>query len=481
MFAYYYCAVLERNEAPSGETFALPIYSKSGKEFLIFMRGPVMLLISMLAFITAGLVVGIVIWLVFFKRAKVNILVIFILLSYTLFGSLSIRFPILGDLMAYHIALLFASVSLFFLIFSPRPTIYRRLPVSVVKFWGLYLSFLAIITISAFKGLDFGKSYLLWRNYAANLLLVTLVALTVKKEAQLNVVLYAIIAVTVVGAILGGLQAFVSPKIAPAYFFLGEAWLVRHGYLPVGYANMPYKFGNDLLVGFLPALALFFGRPARHSKRALILLVMSLILGGLLLSRGLSSLIGSAIGAVYIVYKFGIFRKRPMLIIMPLMSGIGLLFSREIITWLINTYTSYQYIESRWHLVLAGIQMLQTSPLTGVGLANFSILSPEYLLRIGGPIVDTAPHNVFLQVLVENGIVGLVLYLSIWWYAFHTCSFSDKVSSLKAVGIGLRGTLIGYMVDALFHNYAFDNHLWLIIGLCISVGNCALSFRGAVR
>lgn len=444
-----------------------------------------MLLISMLAFITAGLVVGILVWLVFFKRAKVNILVILILLSYTLLGSPSIRFPLLGNLMAYHIALLLASVSLFFLTFSPRPTIYRRLPVSVVKFWGLYIAFLAIITISAFKGLDLSKSYLLWRNYAANLLLVTVVALAVRREAQLNAVLYALIAVTVVGAILGGLQAFVSPKIAPAYLFLGEPWLVRHGYLPVGYADMPYKFGNDMLVGFLPALALFFGQPARHPNRARILLVVSLILGGLLLSRGLSSLIGSAIGAVYIVYKFGIFRKRPTLIIMLLMSGIGLLFSREIITWLINTYTSYQYIESRWYLVLAGIQMLQTSPLTGIGLANFSILSPEYLLGIWGLVVDTAPHNVFLQVLVENGIVGLALYLSIWWYAFHTCSFSDtmrsQVSSLKAVGIGLRGTLIGYMVDALFHNYAFDNHLWLIIGLCISVGNCALSLRGAVR
>jgi O-antigen ligase len=446
-----------------------------------------MLLISMLAFITAGLMVGILVWLVLFKHVEANILVIFVLLSYTLFRPLSIRFPLLGDLMAYHIALPLASAALFFIIFSPRPTIYRRLPSPVVKFYGLYLVFLAVITISAFHGIDFVKSYSVWRNYAANLLLVTLVTLTLRKEEQINVVLYALIAVTTLGAVLGGLQVFVSPKIAPAYLFLGEPWLVRYGYLPVGYANMPYKFGNDMLVGFLPTLALFLGQPAEHPNRIRILLVLSLILGGLLLSRGLSSLIGSAIGTVYIIYKFGIFKifKKFLLIIIALMSIIGLLFSKEIIIWLINTYTSYQYIESRWCLVLAGLQMLQTAPFTGIGLANFSILSPEYLLKICGFVLDTGPHNVFLQVLVENGIIGLALYLSIWWYAFHTCSLSDtmqpQASSLKTVGVGLRGTLIGYMIDALFHNYTFDNHLWLIIGLCISVGNCALSFRGAVR
>jgi len=414
------------------------------------------------------------------------ILVIFVLISYTLLGPLSVKFPILGDLKPYHIALAVASIVLCLIIISSPRSVYRSLPILVVRFWGLYLVFLIVITMSAFKGLDFGKSYSLWRNYVANLFLVTLVALTIKHERQINVVLYTLLGITIIGAILGGLQAVASPRISLAYLVGGERWLMEHGFSPVGYAHMPYKFGNDMLVGFLPALSLFlgYGLSIERSKIVqflLFLLILVLILGGLVLSLGLTSLMGSAVGAIYIAHKFRVFYKKIILIPVTFIIFIGILFSQKIITWLVNTYTSYQDILNRWHLVLAGLQMLETSPLTGIGLANFSALSPRYLLKVSDRIIVTSPHNIFLEILVENGVIGLFLYLIIWWYAFRACSLSDiislKNSNLKFIGIGLRGTLIGYAVDALFHNYTFDNHLWLIIGLCFSVGNLVLSSK----
>jgi hypothetical protein len=178
------------------------------------------------------------------------ILVIFVLISYTLLGPLSVKFPILGDLKPYHIALAVASIVLCLIIISSPRSVYRSLPILVIRFWGLYLVFLIVITISAFKGLDFGKSYSLWRNYVANLFLVTLVALTIKHERQIAVVLYTLLGITIIGAILGGLQAVASPRISLAYLVGGERWLMEHGFSPVGYAHMPYKFGNDMLVGF---------------------------------------------------------------------------------------------------------------------------------------------------------------------------------------------------------------------------------------
>jgi hypothetical protein len=77
--------------------------------------------------------------------------------------------------------------------------------------------------MSAFKGLDFGKSYSLWRNYVANLFLVTLVALTIKHESQITAVLYTLLGITIIGAILGGLQAIASPRISLAYLVGGNA------------------------------------------------------------------------------------------------------------------------------------------------------------------------------------------------------------------------------------------------------------------
>ena len=429
---------------------------------------------------------------------KPHILIIFVLISYTLLGPLSVKLPILGLLKPYHIALPVVSIIFSLIIIPSFRSIYRDFPIFLAKFCGLYLVFLTVITISAFRGFDFGKSYSLWRNYVANLLLVILVALTIKNKTQLTAVLYVLMGITTVGAILGGLQAVFSPKISIAYFFLGESWFIEHGSAPVGYAHMPYKFGNDMLVGFLPALALLLGhglstyRP-NHVRFFVLLLIVVVILGGLFLSLGLTSLMGSAIGAIYIAYKLNVFenmfKKKFFMFVLFLISSVGLLFSREIIAWFMNTYTNYQSIINRWHLALASIHMLQTSPFWGVGLGNFSLFAreyflrisfedPEYFLKVLGGTINPAPHNIFLEVLAENGIIGLILYLSIWWYAFHVCSLSDtiksEISDLRIVGVGLKGTLIGYMIDALFHNYTFDNHLWLIIGLCLVVGNLSL-------
>jgi hypothetical protein len=152
------------------------------------------------------------------------ILVIFVLIIYTLLGPLSVKFPILGDLKPYHIALAVASIVFCLIIISSPRSVYRSLPILVIRFWGLYLVFLIVITISAFKGLDFGKSYSLWRNYVANLFLVTLVALTIKHERQIAVVLYTLLGITIIGAILGGLQAVASPRISLAYLVGGERW-----------------------------------------------------------------------------------------------------------------------------------------------------------------------------------------------------------------------------------------------------------------
>ena len=51
---------------------------------------------------------------------KPYVFVILILLSYTLFG-----FPFLWGIFPYHIALLFTSVLLIFLVLSPQPSIYN--------------------------------------------------------------------------------------------------------------------------------------------------------------------------------------------------------------------------------------------------------------------------------------------------------------------------------------------------------------------
>jgi hypothetical protein len=72
-------------------------------------------------------------------------------------------------------------------------------------------------------------------------------------------------------------------------------------------------------------------------------------------------------------------------------------------------------IATRLELWKAGVQMMRTAPVFGVGLGRFYELSPEYasttLQTIWRPHENA--HNYFIQVLAELGIPGLMLFVTV--------------------------------------------------------------------
>lgn len=219
------------------------------------------------------------------------------------------------------------------------------------------------------------------------------------KPLAFSVIAFSLIGIAqfLVGRTLGGPFYFLgertfninTPGIALVTFF-GREFLRP-------YSTFPHP---NALAGFLAvALALILG-----SKIDSGLKLMSLLIGGL--AFALSFSLGAFLAVLVAIIIFLLIKnhKKAKKIIIPafpfggiVISLVFAIFAREI------TFSSVfpESVEKRLFLAEAAKEVFSQSPILGVGLNNFFIASNSLQ-----PV-----HNVFLLVLAETGIVGLLLLL----------------------------------------------------------------------
>lgn len=101
--------------------------------------------------------------------------------------------------------------------------------------------------------------------------------------------------------------------------------------------------------------------------------------------------------------------------------------------------------------------MSADNPMTGVGQGNWRIVFPAYglenLRSETGEIFFQRPHNDFLWVLAENGIIGLILYLMLfcltYFYLFRIIKKSP-LSEKKYLALAMIFGLTAYLVISFF-------------------------------
>jgi len=119
------------------------------------------------------------------------------------------------------------------------------------------------------------------------------------------------------------------------------------------------------------------------------------------------------------------------------------------------------------------LEMFLDHPVTGIGIANFHYVYPDYLSpEEEGPHVESRPwhaHNIVLNLAVEIGILGLASFL--WFigkiiYRLYTSAAGRKNKSLLACGViaALTGFLGYNMVDFVLDNIKSGLYFFVILG-----------------
>jgi O-antigen ligase len=81
----------------------------------------------------------------------------------------------------------------------------------------------------------------------------------------------------------------------------------------------------------------------------------------------------------------------------------------------INTLTS-----DRGYLFDAGLKMLHSQPITGIGIGGFKIAYPKFTIE-NPPRTNIHAHNIYIEIAAETGIVGIIglctaIFLCCYWF-----------------------------------------------------------------
>lgn len=219
--------------------------------------------------------------------------------------------------------------------------------------------------------------------------------------------------------VLRAYGTFLHPNIFAAYLIFGLFSLKNI------YKSRPYLYG---VVGFVLLIALL----VTFSRVALFAGMVSLILYYLLTRRQLSSKAMAVVGVLLVTLFASLNIGGHLLERMKFRDGQALQFRLENLT--------------------DGVGLLMSRPL-GVGLGESSMALQEVVEKKLSPWEYQPPHNLFLVVANEIGIVGLALYLALFSFVFVALyrrrSLTPQVFTLW-VTVGVL-TLSDHYLFSLYH------------------------------
>jgi putative inorganic carbon (hco3(-)) transporter len=127
----------------------------------------------------------------------------------------------------------------------------------------------------------------------------------------------------------------------------------------------------------------------------------------------------------------------------------------------------------------AALRMWDRAPWLGVGAGNYATVYPEVRLPLWEDPLGHA-HNIYLNVLAETGLIGLVAYLLLWttvvgwlWRAIRRASDGSWERALR---IGILGIVVHLTVHNVFDNL-FVQGIYLHLAFWLAAGDVSSIHR----
>lgn len=126
---------------------------------------------------------------------------------------------------------------------------------------------------------------------------------------------------------------------------------------------------------------------------------------------------------------------------------------------------------------LTAWRMLTENPLLGVGLNNFPYLYQEYTKTLGLAPSATrrSPHNLYLEVAAETGVLGLTIFLLLIGFAIRSILHARRkfieagMMDYAHLATGFLIAFLGYLMSAVFVHAAYPRYFYLLIGIAYAL------------
>lgn len=237
---------------------------------------------------------------------------------------------------------------------------------------------------------------------------------------------------------------------------------------------------NALAAGLVPAIALAVGLTALARGvliRSLLVVTLAVLVFGLAASQSRGSLVAvcaSGLTALAILKH----RRRQVVAFMLMAVGVAM------VSFMLDP-SSWQRIDAnpgrgtgRLDLWTVGWAVARDHPLGGVGLDNFTVVAPDYVRDVG-PLqrVDLvadkphAVHNLYLQLVAETGVVGLVCFLAFVGACLYASWRAARLyrnrgsNDLEALAHAILIGTVGMLATFVFSSNVLDRRLWVLFAL----------------
>jgi putative inorganic carbon (hco3(-)) transporter len=126
----------------------------------------------------------------------------------------------------------------------------------------------------------------------------------------------------------------------------------------------------------------------------------------------------------------------------------------------------------------AGLKMIENHPVLGIGYFNFPAVYPFYSSNLWHGVAQL-PHNIFIQVGTDAGLIGLGIFVMLIYRNLkaaseirRACRWNPEAPAFAAaVAKGLALTTWGYVIAGQFNTVGYYPFLWINLALTVSLAD----------
>ncbi len=332
--------------------------------------------------------------------------------------------------------------------------------------------FILVIFIAAITSVTPQESIKQLLFYLTAFIISGVIIFSIKDQIQLNELIYILTLSVLIVSLYGIYQYFIGAEA-------GSGWvdaklnpdLKTRVYSTLENPNILAEY----LVLFLPLSVA--GLWNEKNKFRQLLYIISIGLGALCLIFTFSR--GGWVGFALALGLFIFIREPKLLIPLMIIALISLFFVPDVILARLSSIGSFEDTSNAYRLSVwqASLGMIGHYGLTGVGLGYAASLYTYPAFMLAG-IKAAHAHNIFLQLTIELGIVGILVFL---WLIIKLYRLSSNVIlkgknlQAKTIAISVMGAFTGHLFHGLVEYVWFHPKIlltfWVMVGILIAAYN----------